>query len=186
MWVHKPKILKKRFAGNNLSCSSCHANGGSVQNQSGFVGIWARFPQYNARGDKVITLADRINGCFERSTNGKRMPSDTPEMKAMLTYMQWLYQGVPVGAKIEGQGLKKIDFILKAADPKKGKAIYMDKCAVCHQENGLGLKNEDSTGAYYLYPPLWGDDSYNTGAGMYRLSKLLLILKKICLKVRLT
>ncbi|EOH3581465.1 hypothetical protein ACI2D4_02190 [Campylobacter jejuni] len=23
----------------------------------------------------------------------------------------------------------------------------MDKCAVCHQENGLGLKNEDSTGA---------------------------------------
>ncbi|HFT5981947.1 TPA: c-type cytochrome [Campylobacter jejuni] len=54
---------------------------------------------------------------------------------------------------------------------KKGKAIYMDKCAVCHQENGLGLKNEDSTGAYYLYPPLWGDDSYNTGTGMYRLIK---------------
>ncbi|HIF9600754.1 TPA: c-type cytochrome [Campylobacter jejuni] len=52
-----------------------------MQNQSGFVGIWARFPQYNARGDKVITLADRINGCFERSTNGKRMLSDTPEMK---------------------------------------------------------------------------------------------------------
>ncbi|EOI7638803.1 c-type cytochrome, partial [Campylobacter jejuni] len=25
----------------------------------------------------------------------------------------------------------------RAADPKKGKAIYMDKCAVCHQENGL-------------------------------------------------
>ena len=113
------KDPKKRFAGNNLSCSSCHANGGSVQNQSGFVGICARFPQYNARGDKVITLADRINGCnargdkvitladringcFERSMNGKRMPSDTPEMKAMLTYMQWLSQGVPVGAKIEG------------------------------------------------------------------------------------
>lgn len=30
--------------------------------------------------------------------NGKRMPSDTPEMKAM----QWLSQEVPVGAKIEG------------------------------------------------------------------------------------
>lgn len=34
----------------------------------------------------------------------------------------------------------------------------MDKCVVCHQENGLGLKNEDGAGAYYLYPPLWGDD----------------------------
>ncbi|ECP7275457.1 c-type cytochrome [Campylobacter jejuni] len=172
------KDPKKRFAGNNLSCSSCHANGGSVQNQSGFIGIWARFPQYNARGDKVITLADRINGCFERSMNGKRMPSDAPEMKAMLTYMQWLSQGVPVGAKIEGQGLKKIDFISRAADPKKGKAIYMDKCAVCHQENGLGLKNEDSAGAYYLYPPLWGNDSYNTGAGMYRLIKAASYIKE--------
>lgn len=67
------KDPRKRFAGNNLSCSSCHANGGSVQNQSGFVGIWARFPQYNARGDKErITLADRINGYFERSMNGKK------------------------------------------------------------------------------------------------------------------
>ncbi|EOI8450080.1 c-type cytochrome [Campylobacter jejuni] len=186
MWVHKPKILKKRFAGNNLSCSSCHANGGSVQNQSGFVGIWARFPQYNARGDKVITLADRINGCFERSTNGKRMPSDTPEMKAMLTYMQWLSQGVPVGAKIEGQGLKKIDFILKAADPKKGKAIYMDKCAVCHQENGLGLKNEDSTGRIIFIHHFGVMIVITQELECIVLSKLLLILKKICLKVHLT
>lgn len=44
----------------------------------------------------------------------------------------------------------------------------MDKCAVCHQENGLGLKNEDSAGAL---SPLWGDDSCNIGAGMYRLIK---------------
>ncbi|MFY4754910.1 c-type cytochrome [Campylobacter jejuni] len=43
------------------------------------------------------------------------MPSDAPEMKAMLTYMQWLSQGVPVGAKIEGQGLKWINvpFVIK-------------------------------------------------------------------------
>ncbi|WP_346345198.1 hypothetical protein [Campylobacter jejuni] len=30
-----------------------------------------------------MTLADRINGCFERSMNDKRMPSDTPEMKKL-------------------------------------------------------------------------------------------------------
>ncbi|MFY0744905.1 c-type cytochrome [Campylobacter sp. LH-2024] len=172
------KDPKKRFAGNNLSCSSCHAAAGSVPNQAGFVGIWGRFPQYNARADKVITLADRINGCYERSMNGKRMPENSPEMKAMLTYMQWLSQGVPVGAKIEGQSLKKIDYLTRAADPKKGKKIYMDKCAVCHQENGQGLKNEDTKGAYYIYPPLWGKDSYNTGAGMYRLIKAASYIKE--------
>ncbi|TKX30960.1 c-type cytochrome [Campylobacter estrildidarum] len=172
------KDPKKRFAGNNLSCSSCHAAAGSVQNQAGFVGIWGRFPQYNARADKVITLADRVNGCYERSMNGKRMPENSPEMKAILTYMQWLSQGVPVGAKIKGQSLKKIDYLSRAADPKKGEKIYQEKCVACHQENGLGLKNEDSTGAYYIYPPLWGKDSYNTGAGMYRLVKAASYIKE--------
>lgn len=171
------KDPKKRFAGNNLSCSSCHANGGTVKNQAGFVGIWTRFPQYNGRADKIITLQDRINGCFERSMNGKRMPDNAPEMKAMITYMQWLSQGVPVGANIEGQSLQKVDYLSRAADPKKGQGIYMEKCAVCHQEDGLGLKNEDNVGAYYIYPPLWGKDSYNTGAGMYRLLKAVSYIK---------
>ncbi|MCE3037567.1 c-type cytochrome [Helicobacter sp. faydin-H20] len=171
------KDPKKRFAGNNLSCSSCHANGGTVQYQSGFVGIFGRFPQYNARADKVITLQDRINGCFERSMNGKRMPDNALEMKAMIAYMQWLSQGVPVGAKIKGQGLQKVDFLSRAADPKRGAKVYVNKCAACHQEDGQGMKNTESTGAYYVFPPLWGDDTYNTGAGMYRLIKAAAYIK---------
>ncbi len=99
------------------------------------------------------------------------MPLNAREMKAMVTYMQWLSQGVPVGAATKGQGLEKIAYISRAADPKKGKQIYMDKCAACHQENGQGLKNDSGEGAYYAFPPLWGNDSYNTGAGMYRLIK---------------
>lgn len=165
------KDKRKHFAGNNLSCSSCHAAGGSIANQSGFVGIWGRFPQYNARSNKVITLEDRVNGCFERSMNGKKMPTDSVEMKAIMTYMQWLSQGVQVGAKIQGQGLKKVDFISRAADPQAGKVIYEEKCSACHQSDGLGMKNTEATGAYYMFPPLWGEDSYNTGAGMYRLIK---------------
>ncbi|CAM2771246.1 c-type cytochrome [Helicobacter burdigaliensis] len=165
------KDKNKRFAGNNLSCSSCHAKAGSVPNQAGFVGIWARFPQYNGRADKIITLEDRINGCFERSMNGKRMPNNTSEMKAMLTYMHWLSQGVPTGASTKGESLQKIDYLKRAADPKKGEAIYNDKCAVCHQADGQGVKNGTPGMAYYAFPPLWGEDSYNTGAGMYRLIK---------------
>ncbi|MDX2331188.1 c-type cytochrome [Campylobacter hepaticus] len=165
------KDPKKRFTGNNFSCSSCHANAGTVKNQLPFVGIWGRFPQYDMKEDRVIALVDRINSCFQRSMNGKSMPTDTPEMMAMLTYMQWLSQGIPVGAKTEGQGLEKIEFISRAADPKKGKIIYMNKCAACHQKNGQGLKNTSDTGDYYIYPPLWGKDSYNTGAGVYRLIK---------------
>ncbi|PZT48130.1 cytochrome C oxidase Cbb3 [Helicobacter valdiviensis] len=165
------KDKKKQFAGNNLSCSSCHAKAGSVPNQAGFVGIWARFPQYNGRADKIITLQDRINGCFERSMNGKRMPDNALEMKAMVTYMQWLSQGVPTGASTKGESLQKIDYLNRAADPKKGEAIYNDKCVACHQADGQGVKNGVPGMDYYAFPPLWGEDSYNTGAGMYRLIK---------------
>lgn len=167
------KDEKKRFAGNNLSCSSCHASGGVVPNQSPFVGIYARFPQYNSRADQLITLQDRINGCFQRSMSGKPIPANSKEMRAMITYMQWLSTGYEVGAKVKGQGLPKAEFINRAGDPKNGKKIYADKCASCHGENGEGVLNPEfaSGGDYYLFPAIWGKDSYNTGAGMYRLIK---------------
>ncbi|CZE49240.1 c-type cytochrome [Campylobacter geochelonis] len=166
------KDSKKAYAGNNLSCSSCHASAGTKQFQSSFVGIVARFPQFNARGDKVVSIEDRINGCMQRSMNGKALPLNSPEMRAMVTYMHWLSQGIPVGANIKGQGLGKVNLLPRAASPKKGKIVYEANCVACHGENGEGLQNPDyKTGDYYIYPPLWGDDSYNTGAGMYRLIK---------------
>ncbi|MBZ7975273.1 c-type cytochrome [Campylobacter sp. RM12637] len=167
----KAKDESKRYAGNNLSCSSCHANGGTIPYESGFVGIYARFPQYLARGDVVATLENRINGCMERSMNGKPLPINSVEMKAIVTYMHYLSQGVPVGANVEGQGLTQVKLLNRAADPKKGKVIYEEKCSACHGEDGAGMLNDEQKGGYYVYPALWGDDSYNTGAGMYRLIK---------------
>lgn len=112
------------------TCSSCHALGGSMPNRAGFVGIYGRFPQYNSRADAVITLEDRINGCFERSMNGRKMPVDSEEMKAMVAYMYWISQGIPVGAKTKGQGLEKVTFLSRPADPKKGKIVYQEKCSL--------------------------------------------------------
>ncbi|PAF43473.1 cytochrome C oxidase Cbb3 [Helicobacter sp. 11S03491-1] len=162
------KDPKMRYAGNNLSCSSCHAAGGTKKYQSAFVGIWGRFPLYRARSDGIDTLEDRINGCMQRSLNGKALPVDSKEMKAIVTYMQWLSQGFLVGAKTKGQGLIKMPLLDRAADPKKGKIVFEEKCVACHQADGQGLKNPDTNGAYYLFPPLWGKDSFNTGAGMHR------------------
>jgi thiosulfate dehydrogenase len=56
----------------------------------------------------------------------------------------------------------------RACDPIKGKAIFVEKCQVCHSKNGEGQLNP-ATGAF-LYPPLWGPKSYNVGAGLYRIS----------------
>jgi thiosulfate dehydrogenase len=50
--------------GNGLNCASCHLNAGTVGGGSPYVGVSAAFPSYAARAGRVITLEDRINGCF--------------------------------------------------------------------------------------------------------------------------
>lgn len=182
MVVNTPKYIgpevsdeKMRFAGNNLTCQNCHLEAGTKPYAGTFVGTYASFPQYGARGDSIGTLADRINGCMTRSMNGKALPLDSKEMKAIETYMFWLSQGIPLGAanKLQERELYKVDRKMikqKAADPIKGKVVYDTHCASCHGTNGEGIKNEGlATG--YINPPLWGQDSYNKGAGMYRTLK---------------
>ncbi len=164
------KNSKMRFAGSNMSCKNCHLAGGTKQNTAGYVGVYGRFPQFRVRSNMVETLENRINGCFERSLNGKPLPLDSKEMKSIVTYMKWLSTDIPVGAKVNGQGLIKIPFLARAASPESGKKVFQQRCMNCHGVDGLGIrrgKQGDSEG--YVFPPLWGKDSYNTGAAMYRL-----------------
>ena len=75
-----------RFAGNNLNCQSCHLKGGTQAYAMPLVGVWGQFPQYRGREGDVVPLEVRINGCLERSMNGRALPFDAPEMKAFLAY----------------------------------------------------------------------------------------------------
>ncbi|WP_060826747.1 c-type cytochrome [Sulfurospirillum cavolei] len=164
---------KMRYAGNNLACNSCHLDAGTKKYSAGFIGVFANFPQYRPRENTIGTIEDRINGCMQRSMNGKPLPENSKEMKAMTAYMYWLSQGIPVGAKVEGSSLMKIDrkiIMSRAADPIKGEKVYQEYCASCHGDNGQGVKREGKANGYE-YPPLWGKDTYNTGAGMFRLIK---------------
>jgi thiosulfate dehydrogenase len=45
--------------------------------------------------------------------------------------------------------------------------VFSQICAACHGADGLGQRAQ--TGAGYQFPPLWGPDSYNNGAGMSRI-----------------
>ena len=62
----------------------------------------------------------------------------------------------------------EIKILNRAADTLKGKNLYKQKCLVCHQKSGQGMIS--SSEKYYIYPPLWGDHSFNTGAGLFRIS----------------
>lgn len=160
----------KRFAGNNLACATCHIDGGTKKDGNGFVGTYAGYPAYKAREDAVQTIEDRINGCFERSMNGRPLPLESLEMKAMVAYLKFMSSGVPIGAQVTGLGLPKPSrFPERAADPVQGKLVYEQFCASCHGADGHGVRAGVAGDALgYTFPPLWGADSYNDGAGMHR------------------
>jgi thiosulfate dehydrogenase len=159
-----------RYAGNNLSCQSCHLQGGTQKFAIPMIGIYGVFPLYIGREDEVRTLEERIEGCMERSMNGRVLPIGGKEMKALLAYIQFVSTGVPVGKSPEGRGSPNLPLIARAADPKRGADVYEKNCALCHQSNGQGQrKGQPGDAKGYAYPPLWGPDSFNDGAGMHRL-----------------
>ena len=167
-----PAVTNKamRFAGVNLSCQNCHLDAGTQQFGLPLIGVFGLYPAYMGREDQVRTLEERINGCFERSMNGRALPVGGKEMKALLAYMQFLSSGVPVGIPLKGRGTPTLSLMARAADPKRGAEVYQRNCSACHQADGQGQRNGvagDAKG--YQYPPLWGPDSFNDGAGMHRL-----------------
>jgi len=159
---------------NGLNCQSCHLEAGTKPFGNNYAAVAATYPKYRARSGTTESIEKRINDCFERSLNGQAIAEDSPEMQAMVAYMQWLGQNVPKGEKPKGAGIVDLPYLSRAASPEKGKALYLQKCASCHQAKGQGLKQ---AGAEWLYPPLWGAQSFNEGAGLYRISRLAGFLK---------
>lgn len=142
-----------------MACTSCHLDDGRRAGAMPWVGVYGRFPQYRSREAVVFRLEDRINGCMRRSMNGSPLPLEHPAMRDMVAYMSYLSRGVPGGQQVEGQGLRRLEPVL-VGDETRGEALYAERCAVCHGANGEGTA---------VAPPLWGEGSFNVGAGMARL-----------------
>ena len=157
-----------RFAGNNLTCNNCHLNAGRKIGSGSFVGVANRFPQFRGRENKMGTLAERINGCMERSMAGRALPEESREMDAMIAYMKWLSNDVPPDVEELYKGYVKVTIPDYKADPIKGQDLYNLHCKHCHLENGEGMTIPGEEFAGYIYPPLGGNDTFNDGAGMNR------------------
>jgi thiosulfate dehydrogenase len=167
------KIFKSST--NGMNCQNCHLEAGTKIFGNNYSAVASTFPKYRARSGAVENIYKRVNDCFERSLNGRAIDTNSKEMQSIVAYMNWLGKDVAKGVKPTGSGFKDLVFLDRAADPEKGKVIYSEKCQSCHQQNGAGLMNEEKT--TYTYPPLWGDHSYNDGAGLYRISNFAKFVK---------
>jgi len=155
---------------NGMNCQNCHLDGGTKLFANNYSVFIAGYPKWSDRSGTLQPATQRIVDCFRRSMAGKAPDTTGSEVRAILAYMKWIGQRVKKGDKLYGTSVAKLPFMNAAADTAKGRMVYVAKCKVCHGADGKGLPAADKR--EYTYPPLWGPNSYNDGAGMYRLRNL--------------
>ena len=166
-----PQTYAAEFVGNDLSCGNCHLNAGQRDRALPLLGVAATFPQYRRRDDRLVSLEDRIGGCFKRSMNGTVPPYDHPVMLGLAAYLNWLSEGFAIGERPGWLGQNEIaqEALIPIAelDVGRGEELYNLQCAPCHGLDGQGID------LLLAKPgPLWGPRSWNDGAGAARVWKL--------------
>ena len=156
--------LMKSFVRADLSCADCHIAAGTQPRGGSFVGVYARFPQWNKRAHRVIALQDRIAECFLYSMNGRAPGYSSKPMIAIVAYIAWLSRGTPIGATQPASD-RYIEPLPRASPSiAHGALLYKETCVACHRADGQGVSQ--------IYPPLWGPRSFNDGAGMTHLDRM--------------
>lgn len=155
-------LYAQKFTRAQISCSGCHSAGGIQPFAAPMVGLTQLFPMYNQRAGRVISLQERIQECFVRSENGNPLDPKGQPMQDLVKYIAWLSTPQPDHRAFHGRGF--LPLTPMHPDPNRGQAIYASQCAGCHGAEGQGKP--------YVFPPLWGPQSFNNGAGMNDLSKM--------------
>lgn len=162
------------YSGSKLACSNCHMDNGAGAFGAPWAVVWFKYGAggrgpYAPRSDNYLDMENRINDCMKRSMNGIELPRDSYEIQSMKAYMTWMSTGMQVEdwTQVVGQGNIGVKDMTRAANPVLGKPIFEENCAVCHGYTGAGVF--DANTQKYIYPSVWGVDSFNDGAGMARL-----------------
>ena len=159
-----------RYTAGRLACASCHIGAGVEPGNLSLATAIARYPRISPRSNGSETIEDRINGCMTRSMNGRPLAPGSPEMRAMVAYLAFLArQDAATGAgRRQAQEPPPFRTPARAASLPAGARVFERRCASCHGKDGSGLPASPDPVHGYVFPPLWGPDSFNDGAGLHR------------------
>jgi thiosulfate dehydrogenase len=146
----------------NMDCAACHIAAGTQPRGGSFIGAYAQFPQWNKRSRRVVTMQDRVAECFLYSENGKPPAFWSRQMIAIVSYIAWLSRDTPMLSKTTSQSFV-IPVPSAPPNPARGAQLFAARCALCHGAGGAGSN---------VIPPLWGDTSFNKGAGMAHINRM--------------
>lgn len=155
------------YVGNSFRCSNCHLDAGRKPGAAPLWAAFVNFPAYRSKNNEINSFQKRVQDCFVYSMNGKPPPLGGRELLAIESYAAYMARGLPSGESPPGRGFPKLADPPQAPDDARGAAVFAEKCSACHGANGAGQVAD----GVLVYPPLWGERSYNWGAGMATIDK---------------
>lgn len=152
LWVKDGEALWKQAAGaSNKACASCHAAA-----PDSMRGVAARYPAFDVKLGRPITLGQRINQCRQQHQQAAPLRAESPELLGLESYVALQSRGLPLAPPDDAR-----------LEPfrQRGQQLFMQRmgqlnlsCAQCH--DGLAGRRLASS----LIP-----EAHPTGYPVYRL-----------------
>ncbi len=145
-----------------LACASCHIDAGAEPGDLTLVNAITRYP-----GDRIRL---RINECLTRNMNAQPLPERAEEMTAIVAWLRFLAGTNAATGAAERQSHDPALFQTpnRPADSASGARLFEQRCADCHGQDGAGLPASRDPARGYLFPPLWGPESFPDASEMNR------------------
>jgi sulfur-oxidizing protein SoxA len=154
LWVQQGEALwSERVGGTGRSCMDCHGAASVAMR-----GVAARYPRYDARLGRPITLTQRIEQCRIERQAESPLPPESDALLGLAAYVGLQSRGMPVQVEIDGPALPFFE---------AGKALFTARqgqlnlsCAQCHdglagQRLGGGVIPQGHPNGYPEYRLEW-------------------------------
>ena len=137
LWVERGRELWEQTQGDSQkSCASCHADA-----TTSMRGTRARYPRFDSRLEKLISLEQQINRCRTEQLQVAAYPYESEDLLALSALVSFQSLGLPIDVDIDGPAAPFFE---------AGKAFFMRRrgqldmaCSHCHDQHaGQRLRGE--------------------------------------------
>jgi sulfur-oxidizing protein SoxA len=129
LWVRDGEALWGRKAGKaDQSCAGCHGAAAASMR-----GVAARYPAFDAKSQRPVNLAQRINLCRQRRQQAEPLRAESQDLLSLESFVAYQSRGLPITPAKEPQ---------LAPLRERGQELYRQRmgqldlaCAQCHDDN---------------------------------------------------
>jgi L-cysteine S-thiosulfotransferase len=128
LWVQDGQALWQKSAGSsNLSCAACHRDASKTMQ-----GVAARYPDFDSKLGRPITLAQRINQCRVDKQSAQPLAGQSSDLLGLEAYVALQSRGQPIAPPADER---------LAPYRARGQQLYNQRmgqlnlsCAQCHDQ----------------------------------------------------